>query len=525
MLSPSFLSPAPRPPVVAAAAAAARRSPFPVMKTTAKGAMTAKIASTTTSDKNDHSDIDWTSRLCWVHRRAVDDEGATSTSTSTNITSSTTTTSSNKKRSYLWPAVYYHGWEEATYYCTRDMTPQQKVDLALRMYASSTADASASAASGQEEEKDVVVVVARLLGTMELMEIPIPAATNKENNTKDDEDDEDSLFCGDFFGWAPHAMITCSQPQVFQDHMEWYLPFMKAIDEAFAMPRTTTSTTTSTVKSSCHKMFQLGQQRLAAYSQEQKNAAGTASSPSSSSKEDDAAESSSTEEEEEPSTPDEQAVVDANTTNEYSTVSPSTSSSQDTPTRSNKEKRGLRFSPDNTTAKKSIKSAPTKKSRNTTKPKPKAVTPSRNSVRPKRKAAQKTDALTPTSPLTKSSSSEDDENFYSFNNLKLLIVDKLGWTYRKASNTLQTWVYERVDTDGEQRGVFLEDYFYEEDEVIEYCRVNDYKERFGHLWEEEAHDETDGSSDQTAEETSKAARTKQCFISPSPHKRARRTVQ
>ena len=59
------------------------------------------------------------------------------------------------------------------------------------------------------------------------------------------------------------------------------------------------------------------------------------------------------------------------------------------------------------------------------------------------------------------------------------ILREDGWTYRNASNKLKQWVYERVGTPGEKGGVYGVDFFYEEDEVMEYCRKNNYKELYG----------------------------------------------
>lgn len=433
--------------------------------------------------------IDWTSRLCWVHRVAdADQEG-----------SNTDTTS--KRRYYLWPAVYFHGWEEATMLCTRDMTDEQKCELALNLY-----ERPFHTSSGSDNDSDVIV--ARLLGTVELIEISLNTQQLGDDTAGDDLAD-DSSFCGDFYAWAPYAMMTCSQPEVFSNHIDWYLPFMKAIDEAFAMPRSATTSTTkegaaSAAAVACHKMLQLGQQRLEAYQNKKKKDRSAA----------------------EPSTPNETQQANRS---EISTVSPA--SSQETPTHSNKQAekeatttRGL-FTPSSskttaasektTTATKSTSKKPKKRSVVT-------VTPSRSSVRPKRKAAQKTDALTPTSTQTLSAikfADEEARRFYNFKDLIGLLRDRLGWNYVKSSNPLKTWVYERANTKGQDGGEYLQDFFYEEDEVIDYCRNNNYKEKFGYLFEDDDDEEENEKWQERPQQTK--ADVKASEVSPSPNKKPR----
>jgi hypothetical protein len=61
----------------------------------------------------------------------------------------------------------------------------------------------------------------------------------------------------------------------------------------------------------------------------------------------------------------------------------------------------------------------------------------------------------------------------------------LGWKYRKAGDGFHNWVYERGNTAGEKGRKVLEDYFYEEKDVVDYCRAHKYKEEYQHLLAED----------------------------------------
>jgi hypothetical protein len=117
------------------------------------------------------------------------------------------------------------------------------------------------------------------------------------------------------------------------------------------------------------------------------------------------------------------------------------------------------------------------------------TTPYRTSSRPRRSAVRtRAHWSTPTSSKTQASlrDSDDDDDFYRFKNLIALLTKTLGWRYRSARNRLYVWVYERPETAGEKGGKFLEDYFYEESQVVEYCKAHNFKKQYSHLVEDGA---------------------------------------
>ncbi len=350
--------------------------------------------------------IDWKDRLCWIQRK-------------------------KKNRTYLWPGIYYCDWGEAAQHCSNEMSTEQKIDFCVNIYESYDSPSS-----------DGVV---KLLGTstLEILEI----------NSKDD-------FCGEFWGWFPHVSTKQTKPSDFEKDCNWYLPFMKAVDQAISLVK----------KTNCDKMYQYGRQHLeATLVTTQENSL-------------------------EPPQMDCQKKSFAShqthpQTHIYSPVAAgyvtSPSSSRDTPPRSNKTHprastptRQLFL-----TKRKSDGSSSRNFVNSVSKPRKtniRRVTPSRSSSRPKRKPQN--DTFTSLSTMTRSSLIyKDEHDFYVFKNLMPLLTQDLGWKYRKANNTLRTWVYERVDTDGENGGSYLDDFFYEEDEVVEYCRRHDYERRYGHL--------------------------------------------
>ncbi len=72
--------------------------------------------------------------------------------------------------------------------------------------------------------------------------------------------------------------------------------------------------------------------------------------------------------------------------------------------------------------------------------------------------------------------SEDEEEFYHFPTLIKKLTEKCGWKYKSAS--IQTWQYILPDRPSEgMKGNHLEDFFYEEAEVVQYCMNNNYYER------------------------------------------------
>eukprot|EP00533_Pseudo-nitzschia_delicatissima_P014656 CAMPEP_0197275072 /NCGR_PEP_ID=MMETSP1432-20130617/13459_1 /TAXON_ID=44447 /ORGANISM="Pseudo-nitzschia delicatissima, Strain UNC1205" /LENGTH=242 /DNA_ID=CAMNT_0042740941 /DNA_START=132 /DNA_END=856 /DNA_ORIENTATION=- len=105
------------------------------------------------------------------------------------------------------------------------------------------------------------------------------------------------------------------------------------------------------------------------------------------------------------------------------------------------------------------------------------VTPS--SVRPKRSRRSSEDSLSD-SPIKKEDQfkfkSEDEEEFYHFPNLIRRLNGKGGWRYKSSKTRNWHYVLPGHPTEHE-RGKHLEDFFYEEAEVVLYCMNNKYYEK------------------------------------------------
>mmetsp|Transcript_12470 Transcript_12470/g.31399 ORF Transcript_12470/g.31399 Transcript_12470/m.31399 type:complete len:663 (+) Transcript_12470:95-2083(+) len=105
------------------------------------------------------------------------------------------------------------------------------------------------------------------------------------------------------------------------------------------------------------------------------------------------------------------------------------------------------------------------------------VTPS--SVRPKRSRRSSEDSLSD-SPVKKEGQikfkTEDEEEFYHFPNLIKKLNGEGGWRYKPSKTRNWHYVLPGHPTE-HQRGKHLEDFFYEEAEVVLYCVNNNYYER------------------------------------------------
>eukprot|EP00934_Nitzschia_sp_Nitz4_P005177 Nitzschia sp. Nitz4//scaffold133_size116822//12381//14834//NITZ4_003792-RA/size116822-processed-gene-0.49-mRNA-1//-1//CDS//3329535351//5167//frame0 len=67
----------------------------------------------------------------------------------------------------------------------------------------------------------------------------------------------------------------------------------------------------------------------------------------------------------------------------------------------------------------------------------------------------------------------EEESFYRFENLmNKVLKPHLGWQYK--GSKLCNWCYMPADSPGEKEGKHLVDYFYQEEEVVDYCRANDF---------------------------------------------------
>jgi hypothetical protein len=110
-----------------------------------------------------------------------------------------------------------------------------------------------------------------------------------------------------------------------------------------------------------------------------------------------------------------------------------------------------------------------------------AVTPSLSS-RPKRSRRSQSlceDDIND-SPIAKKDQfkfkSEEEEEFYNFRNLMKDLKNKCGWKYLPAKT--RSWHYVLPGRPKEQKGgKNLEDFFFEESEVIQYCKNHNYYER------------------------------------------------
>jgi hypothetical protein len=320
------------------------------------------------------------------------------------------------------------------------MSIDQKMDFCLKIYES----------YGHQS----LAAVVKLLGleTLELQEI-----------RKHGEDMEKEDFCGEFWGWFPQVLSSQTKLSDFEHKPDWYLPFMKAIDESISLRSGKTY----------DKMFLLGKQQLDTAKSQQH----------------------SPEQEMVESPPIESTETDSRSDGTSLEISPeansesSPSSCEETPTHTNKsrskqsEANRQLFTGEAITNEKNAHSEKVTDAVSKTAAKSnssiRSVTPSRFSSRTKRKTQKDADTL----PLSRwqRSTAKPSDDFYKFSTLISFLTSRLGWKYRSATNQLRTWVYERAGTPGENGGMYLDDYFYEEDEVIEYCVRNNFKEQHGHL--------------------------------------------
>jgi hypothetical protein len=144
-------------------------------------------------------------------------------------------------------------------------------------------------------------------------------------------------------------------------------------------------------------------------------------------------------------------------------------------------------------------------------------------VTPKRRSARTPmvkDESKPASPQGEKKIEQEKEDVYNFKCLIEWLTWKLGWKYKTTSprELKYYYVYERGGTDG-RKGVYLKDYFHEEQDVIDYCKEHNYKERAHELEEEYA--ARKDSEDQT--QSAKVGTNPGCVTPPT--KRQRRAMQ
>jgi hypothetical protein len=116
----------------------------------------------------------------------------------------------------------------------------------------------------------------------------------------------------------------------------------------------------------------------------------------------------------------------------------------------------------------------------------------------------------------KTPAKKETDPFYQFRPLMSFLRRDLGWKYGFASKLGHSHKYERPDTLGEKAGTYLEDFFYEEHEVIDYCKKHKYKQKYGHL---EAFPASARKTKQIKGET--PAKVDPAFVTPPPKKSAR----
>ena len=413
------------------------------------------------------SSFDPKDRLCWVHR-----------------------VSKGSHQHYLWPALYYENWSEACHELSQVLTPDENRKLCLQLY-SHAVDGTLS---------PTTVVAQILLGTtsssssseMEFVELPA---------------DSDAVFGQFFGGYFAQAMQMASHPSCFDHDKEWQLEFRQAVDQAVRLSKGETLVTAAAASSSSPVM----------------TAAAEAKTP---------CEASVAANQEAP-----QGIsLSGRPSPGLTTISPSSSSSQhETPTRSNKsshltimeqqdqdqeqqqskeqEQRTLFPRSPHTTGSDDDDSSSAGAATTLALTK---VTPSRTSSRSRRKAVQKTDRLTPTSSKSRKSlkrrhdKNDDDDAFYAFKPLITLLTKELKWVYRRARDKIHAWVYLRPGKD-EKNGNLLEDYFYEEHQVVDYCKANNYKQILQRLLDDSMNNINHKDDDASC-------------ITPSPRKKIRSTT-
>jgi len=80
------------------------------------------------------------------------------------------------------------------------------------------------------------------------------------------------------------------------------------------------------------------------------------------------------------------------------------------------------------------------------------------------------------SPINHLQKLEEEEEFYNFRNLMKYLTKKCDWKYLPAK--IHAWHYVLPGRPKEQEGgKYLDDFFFEEDEVIQYCKDHGYFER------------------------------------------------
>ena len=111
---------------------------------------------------------------------------------------------------------------------------------------------------------------------------------------------------------------------------------------------------------------------------------------------------------------------------------------------------------------------------------PASISP-RHSQRPKRRpSAPEGQDESQTVSLKKSRrehSSEESDDFYNMAHLWPLLK-RLGWHWEPSRNRLRNYCYVRPGRSQLEGNHHLVDFFYEEEEVVDYCRMNNYRENY-----------------------------------------------
>lgn len=76
------------------------------------------------------------------------------------------------------------------------------------------------------------------------------------------------------------------------------------------------------------------------------------------------------------------------------------------------------------------------------------------------------------------------DGFYEFKPLMAFLISHLNWGYKPSKNKLKEWDYIIGDSEKGQDGEYMNDFFHEEEEVIDYCIKNNFKEKYAHLLSE-----------------------------------------
>ena len=137
-------------------------------------------------------------------------------------------------------------------------------------------------------------------------------------------------------------------------------------------------------------------------------------------------------------------------------------------------------------------------------------------ISPRRRTPRRTPGKT-SSANKRTGVDEDEDEFYQFKSLITFLQKHLHWVYKPAKNTLEQWAYVVGNSKGED-GVRGIDFFHEEQEVIDFCRKNNFKEQYARLLEEEASEDSGYKNPRQTRKTTPRRTTPKATIETEPTK-------